>query len=63
MPKSTTFADKMSKQKETVICKTCDSPIESILYVKPFRDEQKGSWKYREQIVGVCKCNHKEIYG
>ncbi len=63
MPKGTTFADKMSKKKQAVICRTCESPIESVLYVKPYRDDEKGSWKYHEQVVGVCKCNQKEIYG
>jgi len=63
MAKGRSFADKMNKQKASVDCPVCKSPIQSVLVVEPSNAGAKGSWKFRERFVGLCKCNHKEIYG
>jgi hypothetical protein len=57
--KVTTFADKVKKEKHVVYCPKCDAAIQSILYVSSVRSKS-GSWRLRH--VGVCKCNHDEIY-
>lgn len=63
MPKSLSFVDKMLKKADTVECPECKSPIESVLVVEPDNNNPKGTWRFHEHFVGVCKCNHKEIYG
>jgi ribosomal protein L34E len=59
--KLTTFADKVRKEKHVVYCPKCGSPIQPILYVTSVRTDS-GSFRFRERNVGVCKCNHAEIY-
>ena len=63
MAKGRSFADKLKKKKTTVDCPVCQSPIQNVLVVQPSNDNPKGSWKFRERLVRVCKCNHKEFYG
>jgi len=63
MPKATSFADKMSKKAEVKICPECGGPVENVLLVDSNCNNPKGTLRFREHFVGVCKCNHKEIYG
>jgi hypothetical protein len=59
--KITTFADKVKKEKHVVYCPKCGGAIQPILYVTSEKSKS-GSWRFREKHVGVCKCNHDEIY-
>jgi len=61
MAKKQSFADKASKKKHSVICPVCSQAINYIKYAKAERSG--SSWKFRTVNVGVCKCNHSEIYG
>jgi len=63
MVKIRSFADKMSKRADTIECPVCKSTVQPVLVMEPRNDNPKGSWKFRERFVRVCKCNHKEIYG
>lgn len=62
MAKKQSFADKSSKKAHTMTCPTCQETIQFIKHVKAVRGEN-GAWKFRAQNVGVCKCNHAEVYG
>ncbi len=61
MAKKQSFADKASKKKHVVNCPICESPINYIKYVKAERTS--NGWKFKTTNVGVCKCNHSEVYG
>jgi hypothetical protein len=61
MAKKQSFADKASKKKHTINCPVCDSEISYVKYIKAERSER--GWKFKTTNVGVCKCNHAEIYG
>ncbi len=63
MPKAVSFADKMSKKADVKECPECKSPIEHVLMIEPNTNNAKGTVRFVEHFVGVCKCNHKEIYG
>jgi hypothetical protein len=59
--KITTFADKVKKETHVVYCPKCGGAIQPILHVVSERSKS-GSWRFREKHVGICKCNHDEIY-
>jgi len=63
MPKAVTFAEKMIKKADIKICPVCNGPIENLLLVESNSNNPKGSLRFQEHFVHVCKCNHKEIYG
>jgi hypothetical protein len=62
--KDRTFAAKIAKgaQQYGVKCATCGETYSMIKHVVSEKSET-GSYKFREKVVGVCKCNQKEIYG
>lgn len=59
--KITTFADKVKKETHVVHCPECGGAIEQLLYITSVRSSS-GTWKFKQKHVGVCKCNHDEIY-
>jgi len=61
MAKKQSFADKASKKKDEVFCPVCEQVITFVKYTRAERS--KNGWKFRTTNVGVCKCNHSEIYG
>jgi hypothetical protein len=61
MAKKQTFADKMTKKSDEVICPVCNGPKQFVKHVKAVKTES-GAWKFRSATTGVCKCNEKEIY-
>jgi hypothetical protein len=61
MAKKQSFADKASKKKHVINCPICESPINYIKFVKAVRTG--NGWKFRTTNIGVCKCNHSEVYG
>lgn len=62
MAKRQSFADKASKKKHVEICGVCDSPKVATKVVFPQKGTN-GGIKYKTNVVNVCKCNHKEVYG
>ncbi len=62
MAKRQSFADKAKKVKHVINCPKCNSPITSTLIVQPV-STAGGVYKYRKNMVPVCKCNYKEFYG
>ncbi|RKX18585.1 MAG: hypothetical protein DRP51_08925 [Candidatus Zixiibacteriota bacterium] len=61
MAKKQSFADKASKKKHEKICPICESAVNYVKYVRAERSE--NGWRYRTSNIGVCKCNHSEVYG
>ena len=61
--KDRTFGAKMAKgAKAGNVCPQCGETL-SILKVVGAEKSDIDSYKFKENIVGVCKCNEKEIYG
>ncbi len=63
MAKKQRFADKASKKTTVVVCPVCESTVSFIKYVKAERSDKGRGWRFVTTNVGVCKCNHAEIYG
>ena len=61
MGKKQTFLDKTRKKKNVAICPVCEGEIQRIRHVKAVKG-QNGTWRFRDQNIGVCKCNEKDIY-
>ncbi len=61
MAKKQRFADKSSKKTTVVNCPVCSTQVSFIKYVKAERSAT--GWRFVTTNVGVCKCNHNEIYG
>ncbi len=61
--KKRTFADKVAKGTgpRGEVCPECDTVKRIIKIVRAERDEEKGSWRFSENIEKVCKCNEKEL--
>ena len=62
MAKQTTFEQKAKKEKKVHTCPVCKGPIQYVRLVKAAKNPAKGSWKFKDLKVGVCKCNEKEVY-
>ncbi len=62
MAKKQTFLDKTKNKGDGSLCPVCDQPLQYVKHVKAVKTDV-GSWKFRSQNTGVCKCNEKEIYG
>jgi hypothetical protein len=62
MAKTRTFADKMKKDKGESLCPVCGGAQQAVKTVVPEKHETSGAWKFRTQMVVVCKCNHKDVY-
>ena len=61
MAKRQSFADKANKKSHTKICPVCKSTVEAVRLVDPTYTTDKKSWKFRDRIVEMCKCNEKQI--
>ena len=63
MAKRQSFADKASKKAHVSVCPVCNSNIEFARVVAPTYSTDKNSWKVKDKMVGICKCNQKDILG
>ncbi|MCK4856558.1 MAG: hypothetical protein KAT58_01175 [candidate division Zixibacteria bacterium] len=61
MAKRQSFADKVGKKAQATICPVCNQPVEYVKVVDPTYAAAKSSWKFKEKLVGICKCNEKDI--
>ncbi len=61
MAKKMDFAQKSRKKADIHTCPICAGPIQYVKHIKAVKTED-GSWKFRTQNTGVCKCNEAEIY-
>ncbi len=63
MAKNKSFADKMAKgAKDDGTCSQCGEVKNSVLVVASEKKESTESWKFKEKMVHVCKCNENEVY-
>ncbi|MCC6397998.1 MAG: hypothetical protein IT282_13350 [Bacteroidetes bacterium] len=64
MAKTQTFADKAAKAAlaRGSKCPKCGEILQPILMVTSERSPAKGTWKFNERRVSVCKCNEKQVY-
>jgi len=62
--KKLTFQDKIakSKMKKNPECPTCGEERIIVKTIKPYRTD-KGSIRFREEVLRVCSCNKEEVYG
>ncbi|OQX83001.1 hypothetical protein B6D60_11245 [candidate division KSB1 bacterium 4484_87] len=63
MGKERSFLSKVSKaaghgQK----CPTCGEAISTVKVISSIKNDEKGSWRFKENFVAVCKCNEQEVY-
>ncbi|MCK9244430.1 MAG: hypothetical protein PHC43_03465 [Candidatus Marinimicrobia bacterium] len=58
------FAEKTAKSSRNVkvTCPVCGENIEYVKHIATISDPAKRSMRFKEQIVGVCKCNRDQIY-
>ena len=64
MAKDRSFSSKVAKgAHETAKCPKCGEIPNVVLVVASVKDESKNSWKFKDKIVQVCKCNENEVYG
>lgn len=64
MAKEQTFSAKLKKDKDPgVHCSTCGAVMSFVKLVQPEVSSRTGAHKYRGSIVGICKCNEKEVWG
>lgn len=62
MAKKQSFADKSSKKAHAMTCPVCQEQISFIKMTKATKGS-KGAWKFKDQNIGVCKCNNAEVFG
>jgi len=63
MAKDKSFAAKMGKSaKADGECPQCHEMRNSVLVVASEKKENTESWKFKEKMVHVCKCNENEVY-
>ncbi len=53
------FADKIAKSSKDfkTHCQVCGEALEFVKHIQPIADPQKKSLRFKEQMIGLCKCN------
>lgn len=64
MAKSQSFADKVNKKSDSgkIVCPVCETEVQRVKSIRSVPGKSDGSWKFRQKMVDVCKCNEKEVY-
>jgi|Deesub1362B_J571_1020462.scaffolds.fasta_scaffold00887_14 uncharacterized protein with PIN domain len=65
MAKVRTFLDKLRKMSEfkAEVCPECNTEIQRVMVVRSQKAERTGGWRFNREMVNLCKCNEKEVYG
>ena len=66
MAKDRSFASKVSKAHGDTSadhCAKCGEIITTVKVVASEKSSATGAWRFRDNFVGVCKCNENEVYG
>jgi hypothetical protein len=61
--KKRSFADKVSKGTgpRGEVCPKCETIKRVIKIVRAEKVDEKGSWRFVENVEKVCKCNEEEL--
>ena len=64
MSKDKSFAAKLAKAAgdSGTHCPECGELLHTARVVENTKDETKGSYKFKESYVSVCKCNQSQVY-
>ena len=64
MAKDKSFAAKLSKAAgaSAAHCPTCGEIYNVLQVVESVKNTDKESYKFKESLVSVCKCNQNEVY-
>ncbi|RLE46910.1 hypothetical protein DRJ25_03495 [Candidatus Woesearchaeota archaeon] len=59
------FADKLNKATTdfSTHCPVCGEAISYVKLVYSEKSEKTGAIRFNQKMVGICKCNEKEITG
>jgi len=59
------FADKLNKATSDFSkhCPVCGEAISYIKLVTSERSDKSSAWRFNQKMVGICKCNEKDILG
>jgi len=60
-----TFGAKLahSTKERGATCAKCGEKIQYIKHVNPVKTNATSAVKFNQQMLPVCKCNQKEVYG
>lgn len=58
------FAEKTAKSAKNtkIVCPVCGENIDYVKHIETISDPAKKSMRFKEKMVGICKCNHDQIY-
>ncbi len=58
-----TFADKLAKNAKDfkIHCPNCGEPFEYVKHIMPITDAKGNTLRFKEKVVGLCKCNRSQI--
>lgn len=60
--KAKSFSDKLRKaEHHGTVCPVCGQEYLMVKQVKAIPTE-KGTWKFNQNLIRVCKCNEAEVY-
>ena len=65
MSKDKSFAAKIAKAAgaASTHCPECGEAKNQLFVVENIKNENKGTYKFKESFVAVCKCNQSEVMG
>ncbi len=63
MAKGKTFADKAMKGQllKKAVCDQCNTELQYFKVIRP-ETSSKGSIRFEDRMVKVCKCNESEVF-
>ena len=56
------FIDKITGSQKGNKCPVCGEQIKMVRLIKPYHNEDSGSWRYNLKMEHFCKCNTKEVF-
>jgi hypothetical protein len=64
MAKDRSFAAKTAKSahEDQRVCRQCGEAYTNVKVVRSVKKENSDHWRFKEQIVAMCKCNQEEYY-
>jgi hypothetical protein len=65
MAKGKSFMDKVAKASQdfTKHCPKCGESIMTVRLVTSEISDKTGAYRFKQKLVGLCRCNEKEITG